>query len=107
MKEMEVKMIKICMFCMFLSFPAIAGLAEPAVKESDSIVNLKRALAINPKNAEAMIDLGCAYYEAGSIDLAESTFRNLQENNPPPKAKIIIEHYLRLIQNKRKASNQK
>ncbi len=70
-------------------------------KIDESIIALERVLAVNPKNAGALLDLGRAYYAAGSMDLAEATFRQLKQNNPPPTAQATIDRYLQAIMQRR------
>ncbi|MBL8522335.1 MAG: tetratricopeptide repeat protein, partial [Betaproteobacteria bacterium] len=70
-------------------------------KIDESIIAFERVLAVNPKNAGALMDLGRAYFSAGSIDLAEATFRQLQNSNPPPAAQASIDRYLQAIAQKR------
>jgi len=75
-------------------------------KIDESITAFERVLAINPKNAGALLDLGRAYYTAGAIDLADATFRQLQKSNPPPTAQASIERYLQAIAQKREQSKR-
>ena len=70
-------------------------------KIDDAIIAFERVLAANPKNAGALMDLGRAYFLAGSMDLAEATFLQLKQSNPPPAAQASIERYLQAIAAKR------
>ncbi|MBL0122630.1 MAG: tetratricopeptide repeat protein [Betaproteobacteria bacterium] len=70
-------------------------------KIEDSIIALERVLAAKPSNAEASMYLGKAYFLAGSMDLAEATFRQLQRKNPPPLARATIDQYLQAIAQRR------
>ena len=70
-------------------------------KIDESIIAFERVLAVNPKNAGALMDLGRAYFNAGSMDLAEATFRQLQQSNPPAAAQSSIDRYLQAIAQKR------
>jgi tetratricopeptide (TPR) repeat protein len=70
-------------------------------KIDESIIAFERVLAANPKNAGALMDLGRAYFSAGSMDLAEATFRQLQQSNPPATAQPTIDRYLQAIAQKR------
>lgn len=70
-------------------------------KIEDAIIAFERVLAANPKNAGALMDLGRAYFLAGSMDLAEATFLQLKQSNPPPAARASIERYLQAIAQKR------
>ena len=70
-------------------------------KIDDAIIAFERVLAANPKNAGALMDLGRTYFLAGSIDLAEATFVQLKQSNPPPAAQASIERYLQAIAQKR------
>jgi outer membrane protein len=72
-------------------------------KVDDAIIAFERVLAKNPKNAGAQLDLGRAYFTAGSFDLAEATFLVLRRSNPPPNAMLAINRYLEAI----KARKQK
>ena len=71
-------------------------------RNDDAIIAFERVLAINPKHAGAQMDLARAYYATGAYDLAEATFRNLQENNPPPLALQSINRYLSAIGERKK-----
>ena len=70
-------------------------------KIDESIIAFERVLADNPKNAGALMDLGRAYFLAGSIDLAEATFQQLKLSNPPPAAQATIDRYLQAIAQRR------
>jgi outer membrane protein len=72
-------------------------------KVDDAIIAFERVLTKNPKNAGAQLDLGRAYFTAGSFDLAEATFLVLRRSNPPPNAMLAINRYLEAI----KARKQK
>jgi outer membrane protein len=72
-------------------------------KVDDAIIAFERVLAKSPKNAGAQLDLGRAYFTAGSFDLAEATFLVLRRSNPPPNAMLAINRYLEAI----KARKQK
>lgn len=75
-------------------------------KIDESITAFERVLAINPKNAGALLDLGRAYYTVGAIDLAEATFLQLKKSNPPPTAQASIDRYLQAIAQKREQSKR-
>jgi len=66
-------------------------------KIDDAIIAFERVLAANPKHYGALMDLGRAYFLAGSMDLAEATFRQLKQSNPPDATRATIERYLQAI----------
>ena len=70
-------------------------------KIEESIIAFERVLAVSPGNPGALMDLGRAYFVAGSLDLAEATFLQLRQSNPPTAAKDAIERYLKAIAEKR------
>lgn len=70
-------------------------------KIDEAIIAFERVLADNPKNAGALMDLGRAYFLAGSMDLAEATFRQLKESNPPPATLAVIDRHLQAIAQRR------
>ncbi len=91
-----------------LEFDYLLGVAAlDSGKPSEAIIAFERVLALNPMHAGAMMDLGRAYFVAGSLDLAESAFKQLQVSNPPAAAKTAIERYLNAIAERRSASTRK
>ena len=75
-------------------------------KVDDAIIAFERVLAVEPRNAGAQLDLARAYFNAGSLDLAEGTFRKLKASNPPAAALGAIDKYLDVIAERRKASRR-
>ena len=73
-------------------------------KIDDAIIAFERVLSKNPKNAGAQLDLGRAYFNAGSFDLAEATFLVLKRSNPPPNAMLAINRYLEAIKARKQKS---
>ena len=71
-------------------------------KIDEAIIAFERVLAVNPKHAGAQMDLARAYYTAGSLDLAEGTFKQLKESHPPAIALMAIDRYLEAIAEQRK-----
>jgi outer membrane protein len=57
---------------------------------------------VQPNNAGAQLDLARAYFNAGSLDLAEGTFRKLKALNPPASAMMAIDKYLAAIGERRR-----
>ena len=87
-----------------LEFDYLLGVAAlDSGRPSEAIIAFERVLAMNPMHAGAMMDLGRAYFTAGSLDLAESAFKQLQVSNPPEAAKMAIERYLKAIAERRSA----
>ena len=70
-------------------------------KIDESIIAFERVLQVDPKNAGARMDLARAYFNAGSMDLAQANFLELKESNPPPAALIAIDKYLAAIRARR------
>jgi hypothetical protein len=75
-------------------------------KIDESIIAFERVLAIQPRNAGAQLDLARAYYTAGSLDLAEGTFRKLRALSPPAAAMDAIDKYLAAIEARRIAARR-
>ncbi|MCY7387427.1 MAG: tetratricopeptide repeat protein [Burkholderiales bacterium] len=70
-------------------------------KIDEAIIAFERVLQVDPKNAGARIDLARAYFNAGSMDLAQANFIELRASNPPPAALMVIEKYLAAIRERR------
>jgi tetratricopeptide (TPR) repeat protein len=86
-----------------VDFDYLLGVASlDSGKIDEAIIAFERVLAVNPRHAGAQLDLARAYYDAGSLDLAEGTFKQLRESNPPPAALNAIDRYLEAIAEKRK-----
>lgn len=75
-------------------------------KIDDAIIALERVLARDPKNAGALMDLGRAYFNAGSLDLAEATFNQLRTSNPPAPTLQAIDRYLQAIAQRRSSGKK-
>jgi hypothetical protein len=75
-------------------------------KTDEAIIAFERVLAAQPNNAGAQLDLARAYFNVGSLDLAEGTFRKLREQNPPASALNAIDKYLGAIAQRRKAARK-
>ena len=70
-------------------------------KIDEAIIAFERVLAEKSNDAGALMDLGRAYFSAGSMDLAEATFLQLKQSNPPAAAAPTIDRYLRAIAQRR------
>ncbi len=91
-----------------VEFDYLLGVAAlDSGKVDEAIIALERVLSSNPKNAGAQLDLGRAYFAAGSLDLAEGTFKQLALNNPPDAAKDAIKRYLAAIAERRNQGKRK
>jgi outer membrane protein len=75
-------------------------------KVDDAIIAFERVLTKNPKNAGAQLDLGRAYFTAGTFDLAEATFLVLKRSNPPASAMLAITRYLEAINARKKKTTR-
>jgi outer membrane protein len=75
-------------------------------KVDDAIIAFERVLALQPRNAGATLDLGRAYFNAGALDLAETTFTRLRAMNPPTSARMAIDRYLAAIADRRKSQRR-
>ena len=83
-------------------FDYLLGIAAlDSGKIDEAIIAFERVLAENPRDAGALMDLGRAYYAAGSHDLAEATFVQLKQSNPPAAAAPTIDRYLQAIAQRR------
>ena len=83
-------------------FDYLLGIAAlDSGKVEEAIIAFERVLAENPRDAGALMDLGRAYFAAGSYDLSEATFLQLRQSNPPAAAAPTIERYLQAIAQKR------
>ena len=91
--------------------PQLAGNAEfdyllgvaalESGKTDDAIIAFERVLQVDPKIAGARLDLARAYFNHGSMDLAQANFLELKASNPPPAALIVIDKYLAAIRERR------
>lgn len=75
-------------------------------KTDEAIIAFERVLAAQPNNAGAQLDLARAYFNVGSLDLAEGTFRKLRAQNPPASALNAIDKYLDAIAQRRLAARK-
>ena len=90
-----------------VEFDYLLGVAAlDSGKVDEAIIAFERVLAVQPNNAGAQLDLARAYYNAGSLDLAEGTFRKLKSLNPPPSALVAIDKYLAAIAERRRAARR-
>ena len=70
-------------------------------KIDEAIIAFERVLQVDPKNAGARMDLARAYFNAGSLDLAQANFMELKSSNPPAAALAAIDKYLAAIRDRR------
>jgi tetratricopeptide (TPR) repeat protein len=70
-------------------------------KIDEAIIAFERVLQVAPANAGARMDLARAYFNAGSMDLAQANFLELKASNPPPAAMAAIDKYLAAIRDRR------
>ncbi len=90
-----------------VEFDYLLGVAAlDSGKIDESIIAFERVLAVQPNHAGAQLDLARAYFNAGSLDLAEGTFQKLRALNPPAAALNAIEKYLQAIGERRRASKR-
>lgn len=90
-----------------VEFDYLLGVAAlDSGKVDEAIIAFERVLTKRPKNAGAQLDLGRAYFTAGSFDLAEATFLVLRRSNPPPNAILAINRYLEAINARKKKSTR-
>jgi tetratricopeptide (TPR) repeat protein len=85
-----------------VDFDYLLGVAAlDSGKIDDAIIAFERVLQVDPKNAGARMDLARAYFNAGSMDLAQANFLELKASNPPPAALAAIDKYLIAIRERR------
>ncbi len=90
-----------------VEFDYLLGVAAlDSGKIDEAIIAFERVLAAQPNNAGAQLDLARAYFNAGSLDLAEGTFQKLKALNPPASALNAIEKYLQAIAERRRAAKR-
>lgn len=90
-----------------VEFDYLLGVAAlDSGKIDEAIIAFERVLAVQPNNAGAQLDLARAYFNAGSLDLSEGTFRKLKALNPPPAAMMAIDKYLAAIAERRLAARR-
>ncbi len=89
-----------------LEFDYLLGVASlDSGKLDDAIIAFERVLAVNPNHAGAQMDLARAYFAAGSYDLAEASFKQLAQSNPPTVAQQTINRYLEAIQARKRQTS--
>lgn len=90
-----------------VEFDYLLGVAAlDSGKIDESIIAFERVLAVQPNHAGAQLDLARAYFNAGSLDLAEGTFQKLKALNPPAAALAAIDKYLQAIGERRRAARR-
>ncbi len=90
-----------------VEFDYLLGVAAlDSGKIDEAIIAFERVLAAQPNNAGAQLDLARAYFNVGSLDLAEGTFRKLKSLNPPASAMVAIDRYLVAIAERRRAARR-
>ena len=83
-------------------FDYLLGIAAlDSGKIDEAIIAFERVLQVDPKNAGARMDLARAYFNAGSVDLAQANFLELRASNPPVAALVAIDKYLVAIRDRR------
>ena len=70
-------------------------------KIDEAIIAFERVLQAEPRNAGARMDLARAYFNAGSLDLAQANFMELKSSNPPASTLVVIDKYLAAIRDRR------
>lgn len=89
-------------------FNYLLGVAAlDSLKYDEAIVAFERVLAVRRNHAGALLDLGRAYFHAGSFDLSETTLLSLKRANPPEAARATIDRYLAAIREKRTQTTKK
>jgi len=90
-----------------VEFDYLLGVAAlESGKLDEAIIAFERVLAVQPNNAGAQLDLARAYFNTGSLDLSEGTFRKLKALNPPSSALVAIDKYLAAIAERRLAARR-
>ena len=85
-----------------VEFDYLLGLAAlDSGKIDEAIIAFERVLQKEPNNAGARLDLARAYFNHGSMDLAQANFQALKASNPPTAARMVIDKYLAAIRERR------
>ncbi len=85
-----------------VEFDYLLGVAAlDSGKIDEAIVAFERVLQKDAKHAGARMDLARAYFNHGSMDLAQANFLELKASNPPAEARIAIDKYLAAIRERR------
>ena len=85
-----------------VEFDYLLGVAAlDSGKTDEAIIAFERVLQVDPKNAGARLDLARAYFNHGSMDLAQANFLELKASNPPAEALVAIDKYLAAIRARR------
>lgn len=90
-----------------IAFDYLLGIsALDSGKPDRATVAFERVLIVNPNFSGARLDLGRAYLAMGSDDLAEKEFKIVLTQSPPAQVKPVIEKFLEVIAERRKAKLQ-
>jgi len=73
---------------------ALGRAALDAKRPDKATLAFSRVLALDPKHAGAMIDMGRAYLALGNYEQASISFENLLALNPPPAVRTQLQAYL-------------
>jgi outer membrane protein len=73
---------------------ALGRAALDARRPDKATLAFSRVLALDPKHAGAMIDIGRAYLALGNFEQARVTFELLLDLNPPPAVRTQLQGYL-------------
>lgn len=90
-----------------IAFDYLLGIAAlDSGKPDRATIAFERVLMVNPNFSGARLDLGRAYLAMGSDDLAEKEFRIVLTQSPPEHVKPVIEKFLEVIAERKKAKLQ-
>ncbi len=66
---------------------------------------LERVLTVAPTFLGARLDIARAYFELGNLNLAKNEFEALLKQEPPETARLVVERYLAVIDERQKKTH--
>lgn len=90
-----------------VGFDYLLGIAAlDSGKPDRATIAFERVLIVDPNFSGARLDLARAFFAMGSDDLAKSEFEIVLTQSPPEQVKVLVQKYLAVIEERRKAKIQ-
>lgn len=90
-----------------VGFDYLLGIAAlDSGKPDRATIAFERILMINPNFSGARLDMARAFFAMGSEDLAKNEFEIVLTQSPPEQVKVVVQKYLEVIEQRRKAKIQ-
>lgn len=90
-----------------VGFDYLLGIAALDSGRPDrATIAFERILIVNPNFSGARLDLARAFFVMGSDDIAKNEFETVLTQSPPEQVKAVVQKYLEVIEERRKARIQ-